>query len=51
MNYTAIYTKKAVLSSKAVSKAETVNMCKIKVKYIIHGVMIYDESVFKSKGA
>ena len=25
-------------------------MCKIKVKYVIHSVMIYDEPVFMSEG-
>lgn len=37
----------AVLSS----KAATVNKCKIKVKYVIHSVMIYDEPVFMSEWA
>ena len=41
----------AVLSSKAVSKAVTVNKCKIKVKYVIRSVMIYDEPVFMSEWA
>lgn len=41
----------AVLSSKAASKAATVNKCKMYTKYAIHSVMIYDEPVFMSEGA
>lgn len=33
------------------SKAVTVNKCKIKAKYVIHSVMIYDEPVFMSEWA